>query len=236
MSKYVISDIHGQFDMFMELIEKIKFYEKDELYILGDVVDRGPDACKTLLWMMQHDNIFPIIGNHEVMAIPCLRILAENIIINNIRYLRDNILLWHLNGGTSTSDEFTRLMYDKQIALIDYLGKFKVFEEVESGGNTYVLIHGGLRNYEAEKRIEDYMVDDIVWSRADYDIRYFPDKFVVTGHTPTQCIANNPRPGFIYRKNGHIAIDCGCIRNDGRLAALCLDTGEEFYSSNKTEN
>ena len=37
MSKYVISDIHGQFDMFMELIEKIKFYEKDDIIFVQNI-------------------------------------------------------------------------------------------------------------------------------------------------------------------------------------------------------
>lgn len=57
------------------------------------------------------------------------------------------------------------------------------------------------------------------------------DAFVITGHTPTQTIEDNPRPGFIYRKNNHIAIDCGAHYPGGRLAAICLETGEEFYSS-----
>lgn len=32
-----------------------------------------------------------------------------------------------------------------------------------------------------------------------------------------------------FRNNHHIAIDCGSNRPDGRLAAICLDTGEEWY-------
>ena len=42
MATYVISDIHGQYDMFMELLEKIPLKDSDTLYILGDVVDRVP--------------------------------------------------------------------------------------------------------------------------------------------------------------------------------------------------
>ena len=34
----------------------------------------------------------------------------------------------------------------------------------------------------------------------------------------------------MYRKNNHIDIDCGAYLPGGRLAAICLDTGEEFYS------
>ena len=43
---YVISDIHGQFDAFMKLIEKIEFGYDDEMYILGDVIDRGPQSLE----------------------------------------------------------------------------------------------------------------------------------------------------------------------------------------------
>lgn len=50
----------------------------------------------------------------------------------------------------------------------------------------------------------------------------------MTGHTPTQVIKGNSRPGFIYQKNHHIAIDCGCVFG-GKLACLCLETMEEFY-------
>lgn len=39
----------------------------------------------------------------------------------------------------------------------------------------------------------------------------------------------NPKPGYIYKENHHIAIDCGCNQRNGRLAAICLDTGREYY-------
>ena len=71
---------------------------------------------------------------------------------------------------------------------------------------------------------------ELVWDRAEYDICYYMDKYVITGHTPTHFIYNNPNPGYIYRKNNHIAIDCGAYMPEGRLAAMCLDTGKEYYS------
>lgn len=66
--------------------------------------------------------------------------------------------------------------------------------------------------------------------REKKGISAFSDKYVITGHTPTQAIRNNPNPGYIYRRNNHIAIDCGATYPGGRLAAICLDTGEEYYS------
>ncbi|MFR7630014.1 MAG: hypothetical protein ACLUZ6_04950 [Lachnospira eligens] len=48
------------------------------------------------------------------------------------------------------------------------------------------------------------------------------DVITVTGHTPTRYIEDNPRPGYVYRKNNHIDIDCGAYLPGGRLAAICL--------------
>lgn len=39
MYKYVMSDIHGCYDEFIKMLELISFSDKDELYILGDVID-----------------------------------------------------------------------------------------------------------------------------------------------------------------------------------------------------
>lgn len=63
-------------------------------------------------------------------------------------------------------------------------------------------------------------------------MQYFDDISVVTGHTPTQEIKSNSRPGYIYKGNNHIAVDCGYCRPDEQLAALCPDTGKEYYASN----
>ena len=38
---YAISDIHGCYEEYIKLLEKINFSEDDTLYILGDICDRG---------------------------------------------------------------------------------------------------------------------------------------------------------------------------------------------------
>ena len=40
MATYVISDIHGEYERFMELLEEIELKDTDTLYVLGDVLDR----------------------------------------------------------------------------------------------------------------------------------------------------------------------------------------------------
>ena len=53
MATYVISDIHGEYGKFMELLDIIHFSDEDILYVLGDVVDRGKNPVKTLLKMIR---------------------------------------------------------------------------------------------------------------------------------------------------------------------------------------
>ena len=39
--KYVVSDIHGCYEEYLELINKIELGDEDHLYILGDALDRA---------------------------------------------------------------------------------------------------------------------------------------------------------------------------------------------------
>lgn len=235
MAAYVIADIHGQYDMFMELTEKIGLRDSDTLYILGDVVDRGPHPVKTLRKLMEMPNVVCLTGNHELMAVECLQFLmrdVEDITMDasDVEML-DNLLTWQYNGGQTTIDEFRALDRETRQAVYDFIREFLIYEELSAGGREYLLVHAGLGNFSPEKEMEDYSLRDLIWKRADYDTQYFEDVFVITGHTPTQLIKGNPEPGSVYRHKNHIAIDCGACFRGGRLAALCLDTDEVFYSS-----
>ncbi|MCR5789892.1 MAG: metallophosphoesterase [Lachnospiraceae bacterium] len=235
MATYVISDIHGEYDLFMELLEKINLRDEDNLYILGDVLDRGPHPIKTIQKLMEMPNAFCVAGNHEQMALECLGFLMQEITEESITGLDEKVLLnfssWQENGGDTTIKEFRQLDMEEKQDVIDFIRDFELYEKLSVNGHEYLLVHSGLGNFRPDKDIEEYSLLEITWERADYDIQYFPDKYVVTGHTPTQEITGNPRPGYIYRHNNHIAIDCGAFIPGGRLAAICLDTGEEFYSS-----
>ena len=54
MATYVIGDIHGEFEQLKILLETMKFNDNDELYVMGDVVDRGPDPIKALKLSLIH--------------------------------------------------------------------------------------------------------------------------------------------------------------------------------------
>ena len=229
---YILSDVHGQVAKYQAMLEKIRFRPADTLYVLGDAVDRGPEPMKILLDMMSRPNVIPILGNHEFMAAYCLRLLLKEITDDTIAELDDvqwaALEEWFLNGGHTTLASFHRLSPEERLEVWDYLGGFSLYEEVSVGGKDYLLVHAGLDNFSPDKPLEDYALHELIFCRPDYGRPYYTDKYVVTGHTPTQVISGNPKPGRVYRANNHIAIDCGCGYG-GPLAAICLDTREEFY-------
>ena len=233
MATYVISDIHGQYDMFSDLLERIRLTDEDVLYILGDVIDRGPDPIRTLLRLMEMPNAVCLKGNHEVMALDCLDFLMQEITDQSILSLEEvmeNVVRWQYNGSKTTIEEFRKLSRERQQAVVDFMKQMPVYKRLTVAGKEYLLVHGGLGDFRPDKKMEEYSLHDLVWERPDYSTPYFPDVYVVTGHTPTLIIADNPRPGYIFQGNHHIAIDCGSYWPGGRLGAIRLDDGQEFYS------
>ena len=115
---------------------------------------------------------------------------------------------------------------------MQYLETSTPYETLEKQGCLYILVHAGIDHFSLDKELDEYDPEDFLWSRTDYQRRYFPSHRIVlvTGHTPTPCIRPDKKP-LVYTENGHIALDCGCVFG-GSLAAYCLDTGEVTYVKN----
>ena len=233
MATYVISDLHGNYEAYRAILKKINFSEHDVLYVNGDVMDRGKGSIKILQHMMMQPNIYPILGNHEYMACQCLRFLMEEITEESIADMDsgmlEGLLEWQNIGGQQTMDEFHKLSEDEKWDIMDYLEEFTLYEEVIVNGKIYVIVHAGLDNFSPERDLEDYGLHELIFKSPDYAKVYFKNKYLVTGHLPTRVIEGNAKPDHIYRANNHIALDCGAGFG-GQIGAICLETGEEFYS------
>ncbi len=68
LATWVIGDIHGCWQTLQRLLEKIEWNAaRDELWLVGDLVNRGPDSLAVLRWAVAHrDRLTAVLGNHDL--------------------------------------------------------------------------------------------------------------------------------------------------------------------------
>ncbi|WP_075877398.1 metallophosphoesterase family protein [Merdibacter massiliensis] len=229
---YVLSDIHGMYQKYREMLQLIQFNDEDTLYILGDVIDRGNDGMKILLDMMMRENVIPLIGNHEWMAIQCLTWIQQEITDDFLESLKDShilsLSLWLHNGAITSIQEWKGLDDEQRKAIVDYLMDFIPYKTINVGNRKFLLVHAGLPDKKEDLQLDDQKLEDLVWTRPDFEKEYHftEDCTLIVGHTPTFLIHGNPE---IFHGKGIIGIDCGAVYPNGKLACLCLDTMKEYY-------
>ena len=232
---YVCSDIHGNYEKYRALLEKISLRDRDTLYILGDVIDRGPAGVRILRDMMTRPNVVPLLGNHELMAASCLGWMLEEITERSLAALgpaqMGALQGWMSNGGEPTFRAVCKLPREEREDLLEYLQEMELYAQVKASGRDFLLVHAGLDHFAPEKELADYALEDFLFCRPDLDQTYYPGRYLVYGHTPTRLLyqqRGNPPADTIFRVGTQIDIDCGCGWG-GPLGCLCLDTMEEWY-------
>lgn len=235
---YVMSDLHGCYEKYRAMLETIRFAEEDALYVLGDVLDRGPDGFKILLDMADRPNVTGLLGNHELLAAAVLPALLRTMGRGTERPLdgteQKQMREWIQNGGRTSILQFLQFNEEEMERICKYLPKLSAYEEITVQGRKFVLVHAGFEHFSAARPLEDYDLEELLFCRPDPEAAYFPDKTLVFGHTPTRLLhRQSGEPGLpdrIFRRGTLIGIDCGCVYSGGRLGCLCLDTMEEFYT------
>ena len=157
---YAMSDIHGCFDKYKEMLSLIDFTPRDTLYVLGDVIDRGPDGIKILQDMMLRPNVFPLLGNHEFTAAVCLPWLMEEVTDQSLAALDETQLAalseWITNGGGPTLLSLKQLTQEEREDILEYFQEMELYAEVKAGGRSFVLTHSALENFAPDKPLDSY--------------------------------------------------------------------------------
>lgn len=221
---YVISDIHGNYQKFKELLEQISFSDADTLYLLGDLVDYGDESMELIEDVSVRLNVYSVAGEHDFLAVRMLKgfsKMLENGATPDEEYVAQ-MTEWVREGGQATLEGFRALDAERREGVIEYLEEMTLFEEVEIKGENYLLLHAGIAQYDPDCDLEDYEPEDFFAEPLDASYPLLEDCTVIVGHAPTAS-------GRITRGEGSIFMDCGAAEG-GRLACLCLETGKEYYA------
>jgi len=231
MRLLVASDIHGHGKLLARLLEQAAYRPgEDRLFLLGDYIDRGPDARGTLELVMKlvEGGAVALLGNHEDMLLSAATgdlVAAAN---------------WMVNGGARTlasygapagdAEALLQLFPEMVVELIqhyiphehvEFLSSLPLYHEESD----YVFVHAGLRPGVPLPMQDSHT---LLWSRdPNFWLHPAPcgSKTVVFGHTPAPFLlqmtgqaAAGPRPWFGPQK---VCVDTG-VYATGVLAVVQL--------------
>ena len=230
------SDIHGYpLDGFLSLLEKAGFSASDHLYVIGDVIDRNGDGGVAMLrWMMRQENVTLIRGNHESMMLECGFAFTSDMDLTNLRLLtleqEYSLLRWNRNGCLVTLENLLKLKKedpDELTALLEYVRSAPLYVEAAVPMKRFVLVHGGLNCFDPGKELDEYSEEELVWTRPGIEERYWDDRLVILGHTPTQYFG--AEKGRMLVTETWVDIDTGAA-GGGSPMLLRLDDMCPFYT------
>lgn len=221
---YVMSDIHGNRAAFDDILAQIQLQAEDELYVLGDVIDRNPYGMEILLELIQMRQAKVLLGNHEHMMLDVLDHPGDKMALER----------WYSNGGEISHRMFDDLPEMLQRRIVNFLRRAPVNVSVQAGDQEYLLVHG-MPIYAYDREVHNLVYGDLttfsVWDRMDADWKPQDKRVVVFGHTPTAYYQRR-FPMEIWYGEGTIGIDCGAAYSgSGRLCCLRLDDNQVFYSA-----
>lgn len=230
---YAVGDVHGCFDLLVELLQRIENDNaarppaETHIVLLGDFVDRGPGSaqiCDLLFSMAGSPRFHALKGNHEQAMVDVLH------------GVQASLRFWLQYGGVETAQSFgcdphlvARACIDPRVGndLIAQL-RTRVPEEMTAWLHNlpayleigdYLFVHAGVRPHVA---LDQQSVDDMLWIREPFlDSRAHHPWMVVHGHSEVD------EPDI---RANRIGIDTAGYRT-GRLTAIGLEGSERWFLS-----
>jgi len=219
MVKVVIADPHGCYKTLKKLFSKLP--KDSEVYIAGDVTDKGPNTSGVIDFCV--DNDFKLIrGNHDHMCIKYFHDFLNNIKIKDTKWYK------HF-GGIQTMKSYKN---DKRKIHqhLKILKKTPIYLETIAENQNYFITHGfGLPYYDIKDDFEKShrpIMSNRVFSPY-YNIRKVQE---LEKYNTINVFGHDSFPE-IFKHELFYGIDTGCVHgktedSKGVMTALILDTGE----------
>ena len=218
---FAMSDIHGQYDLFLKMLDRIDLKREDLLVIIGDICDRGKKSYEIYMKCIKMRklgyNLKFILGNHEDMLLEDLendypiRYETEYSVFRNSKYFENKDMKdWH-------EENF--------LEEIEWLVKWLKNCPLIISGNENIFVHAGL---DLKKVLEKQEKETVLWTRDEFwimenvELEEYRDKNIYFGHTPNIN-------GRISKKTDRIkGIDCGAFFTHF-LGCIEVKSQEEIY-------
>ena len=223
--RYVFSDIHGKYELFSRLLEKIKLAPSDTVYICGDVIDKGELSLKTLRLVTELPDVKMILGNHEEMFLKYYRsLMAES---TDFDFILEKLRGYFPTDGALLDFE-----------LMDYLESLPYYLRERE----FICVHAGLptdtvgKLLPLEKVAPEILLNDRRFKEPSFC--HTSPECVFFGHTQTNGICGQNKI-LAYRRDKSkppvtvsdfykIHLDTGAWCS-GTLGCFCVDSLRAFY-------
>lgn len=184
----VVGDIHGCFDEFLALLRKVNWNEnRDQLVLVGDIVNKGPKSVEMLEWVFMHPTVTCLLGNHEWAL---LQYLEDPYPHEQFKYIKEHV-------GKDAKH------------IIKWIRGLPLYYEEED----LIVVHAGLQpGKKLEKQERKIMTNIRTWDGKGADLKnplnppwfefYHGPKTIVFGHWAAL--------GLVQRGN-LVCLDSGCV-------------------------
>ncbi|MDB9373958.1 metallophosphoesterase family protein [Nodularia sphaerocarpa] len=202
--RIVIGDVHGHYEGLMKLMEAIAPASEDQVYFLGDLIDRGPKSCHVIDFVKDH-NYGCLLGNHEQMLLS---------ILTGANVSTPAMQAWLYGGGQATIAS-----YENGTIPEEHLEWLKTLPLYLDLGDIW-LTHAGV---DPELPLAEQTAEQFCWIRDEFHSisqPYFCDKLMIIGHTITFTFPG-VLPGKLAQGQGWLNIDTGAYHpRSGWLTGL----------------
>ena len=214
MRHLAIGDIHGCFQALVTLAKTVPFEDDDVIITLGDYVNRGPDSCAVIDWLIdrkEHDTLVALRGNHEVMMLQA-------------RETQSALGRWLDCGGDATLASYSPFL-DKG-RLVDVPDSHWQFLEHDTRRYfetpDHFFVHGNVYPDMPLADQPDYM---LFWEKFDNPLPHESGKIMVCGHT-------SQKSGVPLNIGHAVCIDTWAC---GKGWLTCLDVASgKFWQANQS--